>query len=85
MPHERAIWLELVLATPVVLWGGWPFFVRGWRSIVQLEPQHVHADRAWAWGWPMLYSLVATLFPRLFPASFRDADGRWPSTSKPPR
>ena len=39
-------WVELVLATPVVLWGGWPFFVRAWQSIVQPQPQHVHADRA---------------------------------------
>ena len=39
-------WIELVLATPVVLWGGWPFFERGWASIVSRSPEHVHADRA---------------------------------------
>ncbi len=38
-------WLELLLATPVVLWGGWPFFQRGWTSIVNRSTQHVHADR----------------------------------------
>ena len=39
-------WMQLVLATPVVLWAGWPFFVRGWQSLVTPQPQHVHADRA---------------------------------------
>ena len=39
------VWLQLALATPVVLWGGAPFFARGWRSIVDLAPEHVHADR----------------------------------------
>ena len=39
-------WLQLVLATPVVLWAGWPFFVRGWQSVVHAQPQHVHPDRA---------------------------------------
>ena len=42
---RKVTWLQLALATPVVLWGGWPFFVRGWRSLVTRQPQHVHADR----------------------------------------
>ena len=37
---------QLALATPVVLWGGWPFFARGWASLAHRQPQHVHADRA---------------------------------------
>jgi hypothetical protein len=41
-------WVELVLSLPVVLWTGWPFFVRGWQSIVQPQPQHVDLDRLWA-------------------------------------
>ena len=45
LPHRALGWLELLLATPVVLWGGWPFFVRGWYSLVHRSPQHVHADR----------------------------------------
>ena len=41
-----ALWLQLALATPVVLWGGWPFFERGWQSVVEPPPEHVHAHRA---------------------------------------
>ena len=44
-PASRA-WLQLALATPVVLWGGWPFFVRVWRFAREPQPEHVHADRA---------------------------------------
>ena len=39
-------WIELALATPVVVWGGWPFFVRGWASVVSRSSQHVYAHRA---------------------------------------
>ena len=39
-------WIQLALATPVVLWAGWPFFERGWASLSEPQPQHVHADRA---------------------------------------
>ena len=42
--HSR--WLELALATPVVLWGGWPIFERGWASIMNAQLEHVHPDRA---------------------------------------
>ncbi len=38
-------WIQLVFATPVVLWAGWPFFVRGWQSLRHAQSQHVHADR----------------------------------------
>ena len=44
-PHASA-WLQLALATPVVLWAGWPFFARAWTSLRDAQPQHVHADRA---------------------------------------
>ncbi len=46
-------WLQFVFATPVVLWAGWPFFERGWQSVRHPQPQHVHADRAWAPASPM--------------------------------
>ena len=59
--------LQLVLATPVVLWGGWPFFVRGWASIVNRQPQHVHADRASAPAWPISTASSATLVPVALP------------------
>ena len=71
-------WLELLLATPVVLWGGWPFFQRGWASIVN-RSTNMFTLIAMGTGVAYLYSLVATLFPQIFPASFRsmsDQPGR---------
>ena len=67
-------WIELALATPVVLWGGWPFFQRGWASIVN---RHLNMFTLIALGVGAAYgfSVVATLAPGLFPASFR-MDGR---------
>jgi Cu+-exporting ATPase len=65
---------ELVLATPVVLWGGWPFFVRGWQSIVHRSLNMftlIALGVAVAYG----YSFVAAVAPSLFPPSFRDAQG----------
>ena len=61
-------WIELVLATPVVLWGGWPFFQRGWTSIVN-RSTNMFTLIAMGTGVAYLYSLVATVFPRAFPAS----------------
>ena len=67
-------WVELMLATPVVLWGGWPFFVRGWQSVVT---RNLNMFTLIALGVAVayLYSVVATLFPDVFPASFRMANG----------
>ena len=67
-------WLELALATPVVLWGGWPFFVRGWRSIVH-KSLNMFTLIGLGVGVAYLYSLVAQVFPGLFPASFRGEGG----------
>jgi len=67
-------WLELALATPVVLWGGWPFFVRGWRSIVSGH-LNMFTLIAIGTGIAWVYSVVAVLTPGLFPAAFRDAHG----------
>lgn len=64
-------WIELALATPVVLWGGWPFFQRGWYSIVN---RHLNMFTLIAMGTGVswLYSVVAVLAPSIFPHSFRD-------------
>ena len=67
-------WLELLLATPVVLWGGWPFFERGWQSLVN-RSLNMFALIALGVGVAYGYSTVAVLFPALFPAAFRDAHG----------
>jgi Cu+-exporting ATPase len=64
-----APWIELVLATPVVLWGGWPFFQRGWTSIVN-RSTNMFTLIAMGTGVAYLFSLTATVFPGIFPASF---------------
>ena len=65
-----------MLTTPVVLWAGWPFFVRGAQSIAQPQPQHVDADRHSGVGAAFVYSVVATVAPGVFPASLRSMHGR---------
>jgi Cu+-exporting ATPase len=72
-----AVWLQMVLATPAVLWAGWPFFERGWAS---LQSRHLNMFTLIALGTGVAYaySLVAALAPGLFPASFRMSDGRVP-------
>ena len=67
-------WLELILATPVVLWGAWPFFVRGWQSVITWNP-NMFTLIGLGVGVAYLYSIVAALFPGLFPASFRGEGG----------
>ena len=67
-------WIELILATPVVLWGGAPFFQRGWASIVN-RSTNMFTLIAMGTGVAYLYSLVATFFPHIFPASFREMGG----------
>jgi P-type Cu+ transporter len=66
--------LEMLLATPVVLWCGWPFFERFWASLKNRSP-NMFTLIGLGTGAAYLYSLVATLFPQIFPASFRDKDG----------
>jgi len=82
LPHGSLPWIELVLATPVVLWAGWPFFVRGAQSIVR-RALNMFTLIALGTGAAWLYSLVATLAPGLFPASFRMADGSVPTYFEP--
>ncbi len=67
-------WLELLLATPVVLWGGWPFFVRGVQSVVN-RSLNMFTLIGLGVSVAYLYSLVAVLFPDLFPAAMRSAEG----------
>ena len=68
-------WLELLLATPVILWGGAPFFVRGWQSIVN-RSLNMFTLIAIGTGVAYIFSLIATIFPEIFPAAFRGVDGR---------
>src|ERR1700761_2321969 len=67
-------WIELALATPVVLWGGWPFFERGWASIVHRSP-NMFTLIAMGSGAAYLYSVAAVIAPDLFRAGFRDPSG----------
>ncbi|MFZ0283980.1 MAG: heavy metal-binding domain-containing protein, partial [Terriglobales bacterium] len=82
-PVQRALsggwlpWFELLLASPVVLWGGWPFFQRGWTSVVN-RSTNMFTLIAMGTGVAYLYSLVATLAPGVFPEAFRDMNGQPP-------
>lgn len=67
-------WIEWILATPVVLWGGWPFFQRGWASIVNKAP-NMFTLIAIGTGTAYAYSTVGTMVPSVFPASVQEADG----------
>jgi Cu+-exporting ATPase len=67
-------WIQFALATPVVLWAGWPFFVRGWQSLLTRN-LNMFTLIAMGVGVAYLYSVVAVLLPDLFPAAFRDAEG----------
>ena len=72
--QQRSNWLQLILATPVVLWAGWPFFERGWQSLVTRN-LNMFTLIAIGTGAAWLYSVIATVSPGLFPESFRAADG----------
>ncbi len=83
MPVEHAFragwlpWIELLLATPVVLWGGWPFFQRGWASIVN-RSTNMFTLIAMGTGVAYLFSVVSTVFPGVFPTSFGGMNGAPP-------
>jgi P-type Cu+ transporter len=74
VPPLWSNWISFVLATPVVLWAGAPFFVRGWRSLVTRN-LNMFTLIAIGTGVAFLYSVVATLVPQLFPPAFRDMHG----------
>ncbi|MFO7714200.1 YHS domain-containing protein, partial [Desulfosarcina sp.] len=68
------IWVELLLATPVVFWGGWPFLVRGWQSVVSWN-LNMFTLIGLGVSVAYLYSLIAAIIPEIFPASFRGKEG----------
>lgn len=71
---SASVWIQFAFATPVVLWAGWPFFVRGWQSLVTRNLNMftlIALGTAVAW----LYSVIATALPNLFPPAFRAPDG----------
>jgi Cu+-exporting ATPase len=74
VPPPWSNWISFALSTPVVLWAGAPFFVRGWRSVVS---RHLNMFTLIAMGTGVayLYSAIGTLFPQIFPAGFRDMHG----------
>jgi Cu+-exporting ATPase len=75
LPAGWMEWLQLLLATPVMLWGGWPFFERGWASLVN---RHLNMFTliAMGTGTAYLFSVIGTLAPGIFPASFLGHSGR---------
>ena len=70
-------WIEFLLATPVVLWAGWPFFQRGWTSLVN-RSLNMFTLIALGTGTAYLYSVAAVISPGIFPPAFRMADGTVP-------
>jgi P-type Cu+ transporter len=72
--QKSSNWIEFLFATPVVLWGGWPFFVRGWQSVVSRN-LNMFTLIAMGTGVAWLYSVIAIVFPGLFPPAFRGPDG----------
>jgi Cu+-exporting ATPase len=72
--QQTSNWIQMLLATPVVLWAGWPFFVRGWQSLVTRN-LNMFTLIAMGTGVAWVYSMVATLAPNIFPAAFRGHDG----------
>jgi P-type Cu+ transporter len=77
VPPVALSWIQLVLASPVVLWGGWPFFVRAWQSLLNRSPNMftlIGLGVGVAYG----YSVIATVFPDIFPHAFRGHGGSVP-------
>jgi Cu+-exporting ATPase len=74
VPGQISVWIQMLLATPVVLWAGWPFFVRGVESIKN-RSLNMFTLIAMGTGVAWAYSMVAGIFPNLFPETFRNAEG----------
>jgi len=74
VPMKVSVWVQFALATPVVLWAGWPFFQRGWASL-KTRNLNMFTLIAMGTGVAWSYSVIATLAPGIFPAAFRAADG----------
>ncbi|HZI62534.1 MAG TPA: copper-translocating P-type ATPase [Pyrinomonadaceae bacterium] len=77
IPPSASAWLQLVIASPVILWGGWPFFVRFWQSILHRSP-NMFTLIGLGVGVSYTYSVIATVFPDIFPHSFRGHGGSVP-------
>ena len=77
LPMRTAMWVQLALSTPVVLWGGWPFFDRFWSSLVNRSP-NMFTLIGLGVGVAYAYSVVGTLFPNIFPPALRTMDGLVP-------
>jgi P-type Cu+ transporter len=71
---QNSNWIQFALATPVVLWAGWPFFVRGWQSLVTRN-LNMFTLIALGIGVAWAYSVIATIFPGIFPPAFQEMDG----------
>ena len=74
VPGGWAQWIQIFLAAPVVLWGGWPFFKRGWQSL-KTRNLNMFTLIALGVGVAFIYSLVAVIFPGIFPDNFRNESG----------
>jgi len=74
VPSHLSKLVELLLATPVVLWAGWPFFVRGWQSVLNKSP-NMFTLIAMGTGAAYIYSTIAAIMPGIFPDTFRAEDG----------
>jgi len=71
VPPNTSLWIQFLLATPVVVWGGFPFFQRAWASVKNVSP-NMFTLVAMGTGTAFIYSLIALLFPQIFPASMRN-------------
>jgi P-type Cu+ transporter len=74
LAQQLSNWIQFALATPVVLWAGWPFFVRGWQSVVTRN-LNMFTLIAMGTGVAWIYSVVAAFLPGIFPDAFRDHHG----------
>ncbi|VEG92177.1 copper-transporting P-type ATPase [Legionella spiritensis] len=74
IPARYSVWIQLILSTPVVLWCGWPFFQRGWQSVLNGH-LNMFTLVAVGTGVAWLYSVIATLFPGIFPAALLTPEG----------
>jgi Cu+-exporting ATPase len=72
--QQLSNWVQFLLATPVVLWAGWPFFVRGWQSLLTRN-LNMFTLIALGTGVALVYSMIATFAPQIFPLAFRQMDG----------
>ena len=75
IPQQTSNWMQLLFGTPVVLWAGWPFFVRGWAVAEEPQPEHVHADRAGHRGGLALQHRRHARAPAVSRQALRTADG----------